>query len=149
VYRYEQRIPHATYLVTMVAGPFSEIAQPHDHVPMWYYTLPGREADGERAFGNTPRMIDVFERTIGVPYPYARYSQIAVSDFVFGGMENTSATTQTDRVLHDERAHLDYSADYLASHELAHQWFGDLVTCRDLLRVGVARSGERLGRIRL
>jgi aminopeptidase N len=131
VYRYEQKIPHATYLVTMVAGPFSEIAQPHDHVPMWYYTLPGREADGERAFANTPRMIDVFEHTIGVPYPYARYSQIAVSDFVFGGMENTSATTQTDRVLHDERAHLDYSADYLASHELAHQWFGDLVTCRD------------------
>ena len=76
-------------------------------------------------------MLDVFERTIGVPYPYERYSQIAVADFIFGGMENTSATTQTDRVLHDERAHLDYSADYLASHELAHQWFGDLVTCRD------------------
>jgi aminopeptidase N len=131
VFRYEQHIPHPTYLVTMVAGPFSEIKQPHDRVPLWYYTLPGREEDGERAFGNTPRMIDVFERTIGVPYPYERYSQIAVADFTFGGMENTSATTQTDRVLHDERAHLDYSADYLASHELAHQWFGDLVTCRD------------------
>jgi len=130
-FRYEQKIPHAAYLVTMVTGPFSEIAQQHDRLPIWYYTLPGREADGERAFGNTPQMIDVFERTIGVPYPYARYSQIAVTDFLFGGMENTTATTQTDRVLHDERAHLDYSADYLASHELAHQWFGDLVTCRD------------------
>jgi aminopeptidase N len=131
VFRYEQDIPHATYLVTMVAGPFSEIRQQHDRVPLYYYTLPGREGDGERAFGNTPRMIDVLERAIGVPYPYARYSQIAVADFIFGGMENTAATTQTDRVLHDERAHLDYSADYLASHELAHQWFGDLVTCRD------------------
>jgi aminopeptidase N len=131
VFRYEQHVPHATYLVTMVAGPFSEIRQPHDRVPMWYYTLPGREDDGERAFGNTPRMLDVFERTIGVPYPYERYSQIAVADFTFGGMENTAATTQTDRVLHDARAHLDYSAEYLASHELAHQWFGDLVTCRD------------------
>jgi aminopeptidase N len=130
-YLYEQRVPHSTYLMTMVAGPFSEVRQPHDRVPMFYYTLPGREADGERAFGNTPRMLDVFEQTIGVPYPYERYSQIAVADFTFGGMENTSATTQTDRVLHDERAHLDYSADYLASHELAHQWFGDLVTCRD------------------
>jgi aminopeptidase N len=128
---YEQRIPHATYLVTMVAGPFSEIAQPHDRIPVWYYTLPGREADGERAFGRTPQMIDVFEPTIGVPYPYERYSQIAVTDFTFGGMENTSATTQTDRVLHDERAHLDFSAEFLVSHELAHQWFGDLVTCRD------------------
>ncbi len=131
VYRYEQSIPHATYLVTMVAGPFSEVPQQHDRVPVFYYTLPGREADGERAFGNTPRMLDVFERAIGVPYPYARYSQIAVADFIFGGMENTTATTQTDRVLHDERAHLDYSADFLVSHELAHQWFGDLVTCRD------------------
>jgi len=130
-FRYEQNIPHAAYLVTMVTGPFSEIAQAHDRLPIWYYTLPGREADGERAFGNTPAMVDVFERTIGVPYPYERYSQIAVADFLFGGMENTTATTQTDRVLHDERAHLDYSADYLASHELAHQWFGDLVTCRD------------------
>ena len=130
-FHYEQRIPHSTYLMTMVAGPFSEIEQPHARVPVWYYTLPGREADGERAFGNTPRMIDLFERVIGVPYPYERYSQIAVAEFIFGGMENTSATTQTDRVLHDERAHLDFSADFLVSHELAHQWFGDLVTCRD------------------
>ncbi len=128
---YDQRIPHATYLMTMVAGPFTETRQPHPRVPLFVYTLPGREADGERAFGKTPQMLDAFERATGVPYPYARYSQIAVADFVFGGMENTSATTQTDRVLHDERAHLDYSADYLAAHELAHQWFGDLVTCRD------------------
>ena len=130
-FRYEQRVPHATYLMTMVAGPFTETAQPHERVPVFYYTLPGREADGARTFGNTPAMIDLFERVIGVPYAYERYSQIAVADFTFGGMENTSATTQTDRVLHDERAHLDYSADYLVAHELAHQWFGDLVTCRD------------------
>ena len=129
-FRYEQDIPHATYLVTMVAGTFSVVEQPY-RFPLAYEVVPGREADGERAFGNTPRMIDVFERTIGVPYPYACYSQIAVAEFIFGGMENTTATTQTDRVLHDERAHLDYSADYLASHELAHQWFGDLITCRD------------------
>ncbi len=130
-FAYEQRVPHSTYLMTMVAGPFSEIEQQHARVPVWYYTLPGREGDGERAFVNTPRMIDVFERVIGVPYPYERYSQIAVADFIFGGMENTSATTQTDRVLPDERANLDASADFLVSHELAHQWFGDLVTCRD------------------
>jgi len=130
-FRYEQTVPHATYLLTMVAGEFSEIEQRHAGLPVWYYVEPGREADGERAFGNTPRMIDVFEATLGVPYPYARYSQIAVAEFIFGGMENTSATTQTDRTLHDERAHLDFSSDSLVSHELAHQWFGDLVTCRD------------------
>jgi aminopeptidase N len=130
-FRYEQDLPHATYLVSMVAGTFSELVQPHARIPVAAYVAPGREADGERAFGNTPRMLDVFERTIGVPYPYARYSQIAVAEFIVGGMENTTATTQTDRVLHDERAHLDYSADPLVSHELAHQWFGDLITCRD------------------
>ena len=131
IFRYDQELPHATYLMTMVAGEFVEVRQPHPRVPVFYYVPPGREADGERSFGKTPQMIDVFEDVIGVPYPYARYSQIAVADFTFGGMENTSATTQTDRTLHDERAHLDFSSDPLVSHELAHQWFGDLVTCRD------------------
>jgi aminopeptidase N len=134
VFRYRQDVPHSTYLMTMVAGPFVEIAQGKAGVnktPVFYYVLPGREADGERAFGNTPRMVELYEDRTGTPYPYARYSQIAVSDFIFGGMENTSATTQTDRTLHDERAHLDFSSDPLVAHELAHQWFGDLLTCRD------------------
>ena len=134
VFRYRQDVPHSTYLMTLVAGPFAEVAQGEagsGKTAVWYYVLPGREADGERAFGNTPAMIDAFERRIGTPYPYARYSQIAVSDFIFGGMENTTATTQTDRTLHDAVAHVDFSSDPLVSHELAHQWFGDLLTCRD------------------
>ncbi|HEY8313578.1 MAG TPA: M1 family metallopeptidase [Candidatus Baltobacteraceae bacterium] len=131
VFRYEQRVPHSTYLVTLVVGPFVEKQQTAMPEPVYYYVLPGREADGERAFGKTPKMIEVFEEKIGTPYPYERYSQIAVSDFIFGGMENTAATTQTDRTLHDAKAHLDFSSDFLVSHELAHQWFGDLLTCRD------------------
>jgi len=136
IFHYRQDVPHSTYLTTMVVGPFVEVAQKlrrpsGDELPVFYYVLPGREADGERAFGKTPRMIEVFEEKLGTPYPYARYSQIAVTDFIFGGMENTTATTQTDRTLHDERAHLDFSSDPLVSHELAHQWFGDLLTCRD------------------
>jgi aminopeptidase N len=134
IFRYEQDVPHSTYLMTMVVGPFVEIEQRSAgarNVPVFYYVLPGREADGERSFGNTPRMIELFEERTGTPYPYERYSQIAVTNFIFGGMENTSATTQTDRTLHDETAHLDFSSDPLVSHELAHQWFGDLLTCRD------------------
>ncbi len=134
VFRYRQEVPHSTYLMTMVAGPFVEVAQGtagKNAVPVFYYVLPGREAEGERSFGNTPQMIECFEERIGTPYPYARYSQIAVADFIFGGMENTAATTQTDRTLHDETAHLDFSSDPLVAHELAHQWFGDLLTCRD------------------
>ena len=128
VFRYEQNVPHSTYLMTLVVGPFVERAQGNE---VFYYVLPGREDDGERAFGKTPNMIGVFEERLQNKYPYARYSQIAVSEFIFGGMENTSATTQTDRTLHDARAHLDFSSDPLVSHELAHQWFGDLLTCRD------------------
>ncbi|MBV9026970.1 MAG: M1 family metallopeptidase, partial [Candidatus Eremiobacteraeota bacterium] len=134
IFRYRQEVPHSTYLMTLVAGPFVEIAAGKagkNGVPIYYYVLPGREADGERAFGNTPKMLDLFEERTGTPYPYARYSQIAVSDFIFGGMENTGATTQTDRTLHDETAHLDFSSDPLVAHELAHQWFGNLLTCRD------------------
>jgi aminopeptidase N len=133
-YRYRQDVPHSTYLMTMVAGPFVEVASGKsggNAVPVYYYVLPGREDDGERSFGATPKMMELFERRIGTPYPYARYSQIAVTDFIFGGMENTSATTQTDRTLHDEVAHIDFSSDPLVAHELAHQWFGDLLTCRD------------------
>lgn len=134
VFRYRQDVPHSSYLVTMVAGPFVELRQGEagaHSTPVFAYVLPGREPDGRRAFGNTPRMLEFFERRTGAPYPYARYSQIAVSDFIFGGMENTSATTQTDLTLHDEIAQLDFSSDPLVSHELAHQWFGDLLTCRD------------------
>ena len=131
VYVYRQDVPHSTYLVTLVVGPFEQVQQRAGKAPVYYYVLPGRKADGERAFGKTPNMIDVFEEKLGCLYPYARYSQIAVGEFIFGGMENTSATTQTDRTLHDERAHLDFSSDPLVAHELAHQWFGDLITCRD------------------
>jgi aminopeptidase N len=134
IFTYRQDVPHSTYLMTMVAGPFAEVAQGTagaKETPVFYYVLPGRQADGERAFGKTPRMLELYEKRTGMPYPYARYSQIAVSDFIFGGMENTAATTQTDRTLHDERAHLDFSSDPLVAHELAHQWFGDLLTCRD------------------
>ncbi|MDQ2663712.1 MAG: HEAT repeat domain-containing protein [Candidatus Eremiobacteraeota bacterium] len=133
-FRYEQNVPHPTYLVTLVVGPFVEVRQRaagRNQTPVSYYVLPGLEAEGERSFGKTPDMIETFEQRIGAAYPYARYSQIAVSEFIFGGMENTSATTQTDRTLHDERAHLDFSSDWLVAHELAHQWFGDLLTCRD------------------
>ncbi len=134
IFRYRQDVPHSTYLMTMVAGPFAEVASGkagRNGVPVYYYVLPGRESDGERSFGATPKMLELFERRTGTPYPYARYSQIAVTDFIFGGMENTTATTQTDRTLHDETAHIDFSSDPLVSHELAHQWFGDLLTCRD------------------
>ena len=76
-------------------------------------------------------MIAVFERLFGHPYPYAKYDQVVVSDFIFGGMENTSATTLYEYAMLDETVEGAIDRDDLVAHELAHQWFGDLLTCRD------------------
>jgi aminopeptidase N len=132
-WHYRLDFPLPAYLVTLVCGPFVEIVEkaPKTGVDVYYYAAPGREADARRSFARTPAMIDHFSERIGVPYPHKRYSQIAVPDFIFGGMENTSATTLTELALVDERAALDHDVDGLVSHELAHQWWGDLVTCRE------------------
>ena len=129
-YHWLQDQPHSTYLMTLVVGEFSERTEMVDGLPVQWYVTPGREDDGQRAFGDTPEMVRFFGQRLGVPYPWNKYAQIAVSDFVFGGMENISATTLTDPALFDARARLD-SSDALIAHELAHQWFGDLLTCRD------------------
>ncbi len=124
--------PHPSYLVTLVAGTFSELDATRDPaLPVRYYVDPDREADGWRSLGRTPDMIEHFAALTGVAYPWAKYDQVTVHDFTFGGMENTSISTLTERCLVDERAALDATADDLVAHELAHQWFGDLVTCRD------------------
>ncbi len=130
-FHWRHDVPHSSYLMSLAAGEFVEIRDFAGNTPVTYYCRAGREDDARRAFGNTPRMIQFFEKAIGVPYPYAKYAQVAVADFIFGGMENTSATTQTADTLHDARAHLDFSSDPLVAHELAHQWWGDLLTCRD------------------
>jgi aminopeptidase N len=129
-YHWLQDQPHATYLMTLVVGEFSEHTDMVDGIPVQWYVACGREADGQRAFGDTPEMVRFFSQKLGVPYPWNKYAQIAVSDFVFGGMENTTATTQTDLTLHDARAHVDFSSNGLVAHELAHQWFGNLLTCK-------------------
>jgi aminopeptidase N len=138
VYHFKLDQPHPSYLVTLVAGRFQVLddrdAQRGEGlapVPVRYYVPPGRAKDGWRSLAETPRMIELFSRLTGVPYPYSRYSQVVVSDFIFGGMENTTATTMYEHILLDERAAIDITSNDLVAHELAHQWFGDHVTCRD------------------
>ena len=116
-----------------MCGSFAEVKEraAETGVDVYYFMPPGREDDARRSWGRTPEMIDFFSKRIGVPYPHRRYSQIAVSDFIFGGMENTTATTLTDLALLDARAALDHDVEGLVAHELAHQWWGDLLTCRE------------------
>ncbi len=123
--------PHANYLVTLVIGKFSivEVGGPESATP-WLsvpvYTPIGTEEDARRLYQNTPAMIAYFGELFDEPYPWDRYAQLICRDFVWGGMENTSATTMTRGSLSGE----DGSQDSLISHELGHQWFGDLVTCK-------------------
>ncbi len=132
-YRWRQDQPHVAYLLSVAAGDFAESHERVGGVRFEYYVPKGREADGKRALGRTPRMMRLFSELIGVKYPYAKYAQVVAADFIFGGMENVSATTLTENVLQDRRSHPDFkdAGDGLVAHELAHQWFGDLLTCRD------------------
>jgi aminopeptidase N len=95
-----------------------------------YYVPPDRVDEVRPTFRNTTAMLDFFSDALGMKYPWAKYAQVCGHNFG-GGMENTSATTLGTRALRDERALPDGDADGLIAHELAHQWFGDLVTCRD------------------
>ncbi|HLF72132.1 MAG TPA: M1 family aminopeptidase [Dehalococcoidia bacterium] len=130
-FHWSQETPHVTYLTSVVAGEYVEIRDEWEGIPVLYYVPPGKEADGRELFKNTPAIMALFSERTGVRYPYAKYSQVVVQDFIFGGMENVSATTITDTALLDQRARLDNDVEYLVAHELAHQWFGDLLTCRD------------------
>jgi aminopeptidase N len=129
----------ATYLLSVVAGEFESYEQQWDGIPITAYVPKGRLPDAERSFKKTASMVEYFSRQIGVRYPWPKYAQICVDDFG-GGMENASATTLEVTTLHDERAHLDVSSDNLVAHELAHQWWGDLLTSKDWAEIWLNES---------
>ena len=131
IYHWLQKQVHPTYLMTLAVGEFAEIKDQWNNIPVTYYVEKGKEAQGKLSMGKTPRMIEYFSTQFGYPYPYPKYAQVCVDDFIFGGMENTSTTLLTDRCLLDEKAALDNTVtESLVAHELAHQWFGDLVVIK-------------------
>lgn len=130
VFHWRMDRPHSLYLITLAVGRFAEIVEEWDGIPIVYYCEKGREADARRGFAKTAAAMKLFSEKTGVRYPYPRYAQVAVAEYP-GGMEHTTATTQTDACLIDRQASLDHDLDTLVAHELAHQWFGDLVTCRE------------------
>ena len=139
-FHWKEELPHPSYLTSFVAGRFGEVKQEVEGVQLQYYFPESKRADVLRYFGETPRMIKVFNEITGVRYPYSKYAQTTVEDFIFGGMENFNATTLTMLYYPDANSEEDFQASYstpnrnpinLVAHELAHQWFGDLVTCVD------------------
>jgi aminopeptidase N len=130
---WNESVPSSTYLITVVAGEFDQVKSDWHGKPLTYYAPKGR---GDRLpvnYGRTPSMLDLFSKKLGVDYPWEKYAQVMVDDFVAGGMENSSATTNTSNSLVDPKLVPESftGEDGLISHELAHQWFGDLVTCKD------------------
>ncbi len=130
---WREAVPSSTYLITVVAGEFDEVKQSWRGIPVTYYAPKGR---GDRLLPNyegTPAMMEIFSKKLGVDYPWEKYAQVMVDDFVAGGMENSSATTNTSSSLKHPKLIHEFPGDEdpLISHELAHQWFGDLVTCKD------------------
>ena len=129
-YHWHENVPHVTYLFSIVAGEMSEHTDEWEGIPISYYVPVGREDEGKRSFGNTPKMVAFFSEITGVKYPYEKFAQSTAIDFTMGGMENISAVTQTERTLHPANVQPIMSSDGLVAHELAHMWYGDLLTCR-------------------
>ncbi|NET42475.1 M1 family metallopeptidase [Okeania sp. SIO2B3] len=130
-YHWMQKQVHPTYLMTLAVGKFAEIKDEWNGIPVTYYVEKKRQDDARRTMGKTPQMIEFFSQEFGYKYPYPKYAQVCVNEFIFGGMENTSTTLLTDRCLLDERAALDNrNSESLVAHELAHQWFGDLIVIK-------------------
>jgi aminopeptidase N len=144
---WRQDIPHPSYLVTLVVGQFDVLQEEWEGIPVLFYVPKARKAEALPTYGRTREMLTFFSQRFGVRYPWAKYAQVTCYQFG-GGMENTSATTMTERILLDKRSLLDRTSESIVSHELAHQWWGDMLTCRDWshtwLNEGFASYAEAL-----
>ncbi|MGB7250841.1 MAG: M1 family metallopeptidase, partial [Phormidesmis sp.] len=128
IYHWKLDKVHPSYLMTLAIGDFDSIQDEWKGRSVSYYFEKGRKAEAKLTMGKTPQMMATLSRWFGYDYPFSNYDQVCVSDFIFGGMENTTTTLLTDRCMIDERAALDNQrAEPLVAHELAHQWFGDLI----------------------
>jgi len=132
-FHWRQDKPHVSYLICFVAGHLKKLEGQHGDTPLGFYVQPSKAQYAESAFADTADIMAFFEEEIGVPFPWDKYDQSTIFDFTWGGMENTSLTTLTQRTLHapeveNVRA---YRSRSLNAHEMAHQWFGDYVTCKD------------------
>ena len=147
---WRQSQPVSTYLISFVTGEYKEKKDTWRNIPISYNVPRGMEDTIDSTFSHTKEMLDFFSDRFGVAYPWDQYAQTAVDDFVASGMENVSATTLATRdMVHAELAsEKPEAADSLISHEMTHQWFGDLVTCKDWtntwLNEGFATFGATL-----
>lgn len=130
-FHWSQDKPHVNYLVSLVAGYFAFEEDVYKDIPLAFYVPPSEKNQINNSFQDTKAIMEFFEREIGFSYPWDKYYNVCAIDYMFGGMENTSLTTLTVRTLFTDEFENLKSSRSLDAHELAHQWFGDLVTCKD------------------
>jgi aminopeptidase N len=130
-FHWVESLPHASYLIMVAAGEYAVRRERYGNIPLTYYVYREDSAKTDLVFSATRGMMKFFESWTGVPYPWEKFAQIILDDFMWGGMENTSAVTLNASTMVDARARLEFPSEPVVAHELAHQWWGDLVTCRD------------------
>ncbi|MFN8287258.1 MAG: M1 family metallopeptidase [Chitinophagales bacterium] len=142
---WKMSLPHSPYLVMMAVGDFAIVHDRWREIPVDYYVEKAYEKEAKGIFGNTPEMIEFFSQKLGFEYPWSKYHQIIVRDYVSGAMENTTATLHGDFLQRDSRERLDETYEDVVSHELFHQWFGDLVTTESWSNIPLNESFATYG----
>ncbi|TNE79260.1 MAG: M1 family peptidase [Bacteroidetes bacterium] len=137
--------PHSPYLMAMFAGKFHVVEAKWGKMPLRYIVDPKYAASAQTIFGNTPEMIDFYSKKLGYAYPWPKYDQVVVHDFISGAMENTGITVHGDMLMLDTRDLLDDSYEDVIAHELFHHWFGDLVTCESWANLPLNESFATYG----
>ncbi len=138
---WELRQPHAPYLFALIVGPFEIIKDKWQDKQVLYYMERTWAPHAKTIFGNTPRMIEYFSRILGVPFPWPKYGQVIVREFVSGAMENTTAVVHGEMLFYDKPVALtDDQKETVVAHELFHHWFGDLVTCESWAQLPLNES---------
>ena len=122
-------MPHAPYLFMIAVGEFAVVKETWENIPLEYYVEPAYKTDAKKIFNHTPEMLSFFSKITGVKYPWQKYSQVIVRDYVSGAMENTTGVIFGDFVQKTERELIDNHNDGIVAHEMFHHWFGDYVTC--------------------
>jgi aminopeptidase N len=134
-------LPHAPYLFFFGIGDYAIVKDHYKEKEVNYYVEPAYESVAKRIFGLTPEMIGFYSRTLGVEFPWPKYSQMTARDFVAGAMENTTATLHNNFVQQDARELSEGNrAETTICHELFHQWFGDLATTESWSNLTVNES---------
>lgn len=130
-WHYKMTHPESAYLIMIGIGKYGiENRQSKSGVPIHLYYYPEWKDRVAPTYKYSAEMIDFYEKEIGVKYGWESYSQIPVQNFMYGAMENTTATVYGDFYMVDSRSFLDRNYIGVDAHELVHQWFGDLITCR-------------------